>query len=107
MIRLVHLSMHRILADTKCKIVAERKFERYEDIYHFSNEGVCSWFDFTKMIAEIAENNICDVLPCHSYEFPSSVVRPSYSVLNKTKYKKTFGERIPYWTEPLKHAYII
>lgn len=71
-------------------------------IYHYSNEGVTSWFDFTKMIAEIAGNQDCDIQPCHSSEFPSLVTRPSYSVLDKTKIKKTFGLTIPYWTESLK-----
>ena len=73
-----------------------------EGIYHYSNEGVCSWFDFTKMIAEYAGNTACDILPCHSDEFPSPVKRPSYSVLDKTKIKETFGISIPYWTESLK-----
>ena len=71
-------------------------------IYHFSNEGVCSWFDFTKIIAEYAGNNNCDVQPCHSDEFPSPVKRPSFSVLDKTKIKETFCIRIPYWTESLR-----
>ena len=71
-------------------------------VYHFSNEGVCSWFDFTKMIAEIAGNTDCDIQPCHSNEFPSPVKRPSYSVLEKTKIKDTFGISIPYWTDSLK-----
>jgi dTDP-4-dehydrorhamnose reductase len=71
-------------------------------IYHFSNEGVCSWFDFTKMIAEYAGNRDCDIQPCHSDEFPSPVERPAYSVLDKTKIKETFGVRIPYWTDSLK-----
>lgn len=71
-------------------------------IYHFSNEGVCSWFDFTKKIAEIAGNTSCDIEPCHSNEFPSPVKRPAYSVLDKTKIKETFGIRIPYWTDSLK-----
>lgn len=71
-------------------------------IYHYSNEGVCSWYDFTKMIAEYAGNAGCDVRPCHSDEFPSPVKRPSYSVLDKTKIKETFGLRIPYWTDSLK-----
>ena len=71
-------------------------------IYHFSNEGVCSWFDFTKLIAEIAGNTSCEIQPCHSSEFPSPVTRPSYSVLDKTKIKETFGIKIPYWTESLK-----
>lgn len=71
-------------------------------IYHFSNEGVCSWFDFTKVIAEMAGNTGCDIQPCHSNEFPSPVKRPAYSVLDKTKIKETFGIKIPYWTESLK-----
>ena len=70
--------------------------------YHFSNEGVCSWFDFTKMIAEYAGNKDCDIQPCHSSEFPSKVVRPSYSVLDKTKIKQTCNLNIPYWTDSLK-----
>lgn len=76
--------------------------EPYCGIYHFSNEGVCSWFDFTKMIAEYAGNNKCDIQPCHSDEFPSKVIRPAYSVLDKTKIKETFDFRIPYWTDSLK-----
>ena len=76
--------------------------EPYSGIYHFSNEGVCSWFDFTKMIAEYAGNNKCDIQPCHSDEFPSKVIRPAYSVLDKTKIKETFDFRIPYWTDSLK-----
>lgn len=73
-----------------------------EGIYHYSNEGVCSWFDFTKMIAEYSGQTECDIQPCHSNEFPSPVTRPSYSVLDKTKIKETFGIIIPYWTESLK-----
>ncbi len=73
-------------------------------IYHFSNEGVCSWFDFAKMTAEYAGNTGCDVLPCHSDEFPSPVKRPPYSVLDKTKIKETFGLKIPYWTDSLKRC---
>ncbi|MDO4497080.1 MAG: dTDP-4-dehydrorhamnose reductase [Bacteroidales bacterium] len=70
-------------------------------IYHYSNEGVCSWFDFTKMIAHFSGHTACDVRPCHSCEFPSPVTRPSYSVLDKTKIKSTFGLTIPYWTDSL------
>lgn len=73
-----------------------------EGIYHYSNEGVCSWYDFTKMIAEYSDQTECDIQPCHSSEFPSLVTRPSYSVLDKTKIKETFGIRISYWTESLK-----
>lgn len=71
-------------------------------VYHFSNEGVCSWYDFTKMIAEYAGQTKCDIQPCHSDEFPSPVKRPAYSVLDKTKIKETFGIKIPYWTDSLK-----
>lgn len=71
-------------------------------IYHYSNEGVCSWFDFTKMIAEYSGQLECKISPCHSCEFPSPVQRPSYSVLDKTKIKETFGVSIPYWTDSLK-----
>jgi dTDP-4-dehydrorhamnose reductase len=71
-------------------------------IYHFSNEGVCSWFDFTKMIAEFSGQTNCNIQPCHSEEFPSPVKRPSFSVLDKTKIKETFNIQIPYWTDSLK-----
>ena len=71
-------------------------------IYHYSNEGVCSWYDFTKVIVEIAGNKNCDIQPCHSDEFPSPVKRPAYSVLDKTKIKETSGLSIPYWTDSLK-----
>lgn len=76
--------------------------QHFYGIYHFSNEGVCSWYDFAKTIAEYAGHTECDILPCHSYEFPSPVKRPAYSVLDKTKIKNTFGIKIPYWTESLK-----
>lgn len=73
-------------------------------VYHYSNEGVCSWYDFTKMIAEYSGTTDCDVQPCHSDEFPSPVKRPSYSVLDKTKIKKVFGVSVPYWTDSLKQC---
>jgi len=73
-------------------------------IYHYSNEGVTSWFDFTKMIAEYCGHMQCDILPCHSDEFPSPVHRPAYSVLDKTKIKQTFGLKIPYWTDSLRRC---
>ena len=90
------------LAEAIYDIVENRKYEGNDGVYHFSNEGVCSWFDFTKMIAEYAGNTACDIRPCHSDEFPSKVKRPSYSVLDKTKIKNTFGINIPYWTDSLK-----
>lgn len=73
-------------------------------VYHYSNEGVCSWFDFTKMIQEYCGNTECDVQPCHSNEFPSPVKRPAYSVLDKTKIKETFGIKVPYWTVSLRQC---
>lgn len=73
-------------------------------VYHFSNEGVCSWFDFTKMIAEYSCHTECDIQPCHSDEFPSPVKRPAYSVLDKTKVKEIFGIKVPYWTNSLKNC---
>ena len=90
------------LANAIVNIITGRKFEGNEGIYHYSNEGVCSWFDFTKAIAEIAGNHDCNIQPCHSAEFPSPVVRPSYSVLDKTKFKSTFGLAVPYWTDSLR-----
>ena len=75
-------------------------------VYHFSNEGICSWFDFTKTIAEYAGNTDCNIQPCHSDEFPSPVKRPAYSVLDKTKVKQTFGLTIPYWTDSLRKCII-
>lgn len=71
-------------------------------IYHFSNEGVCSWFDFTKMIAEYSGHKDCEINPCYSTDYPSPVKRPAYSVLDKSKIKKTFGVKVPYWTDSLK-----
>ena len=90
------------LAETIYDIVENRKYEGNDGVYHFSNEGVCSWFDFTRMIAEYAGNKDCDIRPCHSDEFPSKVKRPAYSVLDKTKIKETFGITVPYWTDSLK-----
>lgn len=90
------------LADAIHYIIENRKFDGNEGIYHYSNEGVCSWFDFTKAIAEIAGNKECDIRPCHSDEFPSPVKRPAYSVLDKTKFKNIFGLCVPYWTDSLK-----
>ncbi|MBQ5706040.1 MAG: NAD(P)-dependent oxidoreductase, partial [Bacteroidaceae bacterium] len=85
-------------------ILENRKYDGNDGIYHYSNEGLCSWYDFTKMIAEYAGNRDCDIQPCHSNEFPSKVVRPAYSVLDKTKIKNTFGLSVPYWTDSLKRC---
>jgi dTDP-4-dehydrorhamnose reductase len=77
-----------------------------EGVYHYSNEGVCSWYDFTKMIADYSGQTACDIQPCHSNEFPSKVKRPAYSVLDKTKIKETYGIVIPYWMESLKKCLV-
>ena len=95
------------LANAISVIIEDCKKEKADSysktgIYHFSNEGVCSWYDFTKIIAEYAGNNNCDIQPCHSDEFPSPVKRPAYSVLDKSKIKQTFGVTVPYWTDSLR-----
>ena len=82
-------------------IVNNRRFEGTEGIYHFSDEGVCSWYDFAVEIAAIAGHNGCRIAPCHSDAFPSKVKRPAYSVLDKTKVKNTFGITIPHWRKSL------
>lgn len=85
-------------------VVIEKFDGSQTGIYHYSNEGVCSWFDFTKMIAAYNGTTACDVQPCHSDEFPSPVKRPAYSVLDKTKIKQVFGVAVPYWTDSLKQC---
>ena len=71
-------------------------------VYHFSNEGVISWYDFTKAIHRIAGITACHVRPLHTAEYPTPANRPHYSVLDKTKIKQTYGMEIPYWEESLK-----
>ena len=98
------------LATAIYDIIESRNYKGKTGIYHYSNEGVCSWFDFTKMIQQIeveletlgrvntfVTQGICEVLPCHSDDYPSLVKRPAYSVLDKTKVKETFGIIVPYW----------
>lgn len=103
------------LAKAICTVVDDYKREWSEynhqwsqytknGVYHYSNEGVCSWYDFTKMIASIAGITTCDIQPCHSVEFPSPVKRPAYSVLDKSKIKGTFSISIPYWIDSLQHC---
>ena len=75
-----------------------------EGIYHFSNEGVCSWYDFAVEIANAAGNTSCRINPCHSSEYPSPVTRPPYSVLDKTKIKNTFDIDIPHWKESMEYC---
>lgn len=83
-------------------IIENDKSQGCEGIYHFSNEGVCSWYDFAVATARLSGNDQCAISPCHSDEFPSKVRRPAFSVLDKTKYKKTFNRTVPYWYDSLK-----
>lgn len=92
------------LAKAIFKIVEERLYEGRDGIYNYSGEGVCSWYDFTKEIASLAGHGGCDIRPCHSDEYPSKVRRPAYSVLDKTKFKETFGISVPYWKDSLKQC---
>ncbi|MCG0144445.1 dTDP-4-dehydrorhamnose reductase [Phocaeicola vulgatus] len=82
-------------------LIIERNMLNQQGIYHYSNEGVCSWFDFAKEICELSGHN-CNITPIHSQEYPSKVTRPHYSVLDKTKFKETFGIPVPYWKDSLK-----
>ena len=88
------------LADTIAHIINTGQTNK-TGIYHFSNEGVCSWYDFAKMICKLS-GNTCDISPCYSKEFPSPVKRPHFSVLDKRKIKETFGIKVPYWTDSLE-----
>lgn len=90
------------LAAAIYNIITYRKYKDNSGIYHYSNEGVTSWYDFTQMIAKIAGHNDCDIQPCYSSEYPSPVKRPSYSVLDKKTFKETFGIRVPYWVDSLE-----
>lgn len=90
------------LAKAIYEIVDGRKYVGRQGIYHYSNEGVCSWYDFARAIACFAGNDLCLIEPCTSVDFPSPVKRPAYSVLDKKKIKETFGVKVPYWTDSLK-----
>ena len=85
-------------------IIEAGVYEGNEGVYHFSNEGVCSWYDFAVEIAATAGNTNCRINPCHSSEFPSPVTRPPYSVLDKTKIKTTFDIDIPHWRESMEYC---
>lgn len=103
-------AIFRVISDygryAECRLPADVR--SYDDkypgsgIYNFSNEGVCSWFDFAKMIQEYSGQTYCQVRPCHSSEYSSVVKRPSYSVLDKTRIKNIFGVDVPYWTDSLR-----
>ena len=89
------------LAKAVFSIIENGDYLQHEGIFNFANEGVCSWYDFTKEIARQSGHTACRILPCHSNEYPSPVKRPAYSVLDKTKFKNTFHQEIPYWTDSL------
>lgn len=89
------------LAACLVHIIDSKKYMNNDGIYHFTNEGVCSWYDFAWQINAMSGHS-CRVKPCYSSQFPSAVRRPSYSVLDKTKIKSTFQIEIPYWTESLE-----
>ena len=72
-------------------------------VYHFTDEGVCSWYDFAKAINE-GLGHLCDIVPCRTSDYPSKAVRPHYSVLDKTKVKETFGVGIPRWIDSLRYC---
>ncbi|MCF0236002.1 MAG: dTDP-4-dehydrorhamnose reductase [Bacteroidaceae bacterium] len=92
------------LAAAIAQIIEAGSYVGHEGVYHFSNEGVCSWYDFAIRIAELA-GNTCHIHPCRSDQFPSPVRRPSYSVLDKSKVKQTFGIDIPHWTTSLERMF--
>ena len=73
-------------------------------VYHFSNEGVCSWYDFTKAIHRLAGITTCNVKPLHTSEYPTKAKRPHYSVLDKSKIKATYDLKVPYWMESLEEC---
>ena len=89
------------LARAVYEVIESAECFRHEGLFHYANEGVCSWYDFTQEIARRSGHAGCRILPCHSDEFPSPVRRPAYSVLDKTKYKQTFHAEVPYWTDSL------
>lgn len=89
------------LAKSVFTIIESGDYMRNEGIYNYANEGVCSWYDFAMEIARQSGHTACHIMPCHSDEYPSPVKRPAYSVLDKTKFKKTFNQEIPHWTEAL------
>ena len=89
------------LAQAITTILERESWRGNTGIYNYSNEGVCSWYDFAMTIRKMAGHESCHIIPCHSSEYPSVVKRPAYSVLDKTKFKHTFHLTIPYWAESL------
>ena len=89
------------LARAVFTLVENGDYHRYEGVFHYANEGVCSWYDFAHEIARQSGHTACRIRPCHSDEYPSPVKRPAYSVLDKTKFKQTFHQEVPHWTDAL------
>lgn len=92
------------LAMTIFSIVEGGYFAGNEGLYHFSNEGVASWYDFAAEIAAAAGHDKCRIRPCRTAEFPTKAARPAYSVLDKSKIKETFGLEIPHWRESMLYC---
>ena len=92
------------LAGVIVKVIEEEMLDR-TGVYHYSNEGVCSWYDFACAIRDLS-GNTCEIAPCHSDEFPSKVRRPAFSVLDKSKVKATFGITVPHWFDSLKYCIV-
>jgi dTDP-4-dehydrorhamnose reductase len=90
------------LAQVIYDIIEGRKFEGKYGIYHYTNAGECTWYDFARTIAAYAGHNDCDIRPCTSEEYPSPVKRPAYSVLDKSKVSEMFGVAMPQWEDSLK-----
>ena len=82
-------------------IIEAGRYAGNEGVYHFTNEGVCSWYDFATEIAAAAGHDKCRIIPCHTSEYPTKATRPAYSVLDKTRFKETFQMDIPHWREAL------
>ena len=82
-------------------IIESERYAGNEGVYHFTDEGVCSWYDFATEIAAAAGHDSCHIIPCHTSEFPTKAARPAYSVLDKTKIKTTFLMDIPHWREAM------
>lgn len=91
----------RDLANAIVSIIESRSYEGREGVYNYSDLGVCSWFDLATMTARIANHECCKISPCLTSEYPTKVIRPAYSVLDKSKFHATFGLEIPYWVESL------
>ena len=85
-------------------LIETGRYAGNEGVYHFTDEGVCSWYDFAVEIAAAAGHGTCRIIPCHTSEFPTKAARPAYSVLDKTKFKQTFQMDIPHWREAMKYC---